>query len=117
MNDITAYRLLFVEKNSIKAFDLKTATEADAKVNTNVTIKPDGKDISALIEIPAKDAFGKDIKDNTEYAVYVLSVLSKDKKIASSAPSATPLSEASKTLVLVKTLVEGRIPTFSNIKS
>ncbi|OIA99308.1 copper amine oxidase [Paenibacillus sp. LC231] len=99
---ITAYRLLFVEKNSIKAFDLKTATEADAKVNTNVTIKPDGKDISALIEIPAKDAFGKDIKDNTEYAVYVLSVLSKDKKIASSAPSATPLSEASKTLVLVK---------------
>ena len=114
---ITAYRLLFVEKNSIKAFDLKTATEADAKVNTNVTIKPDGKDISALIEIPAKDAFGKDIKDNTEYAVYVLSVLSKDKKIASSAPSATPLSEASKTLVLVKTLVEGRIPTFSNIKS
>lgn len=99
---ITAYRLLFVEKNSIKAFDLKTAMEADAKVNTNVTIKPDGKDISALIEIPAKDAFGKDIKDNTEYAVYVLSVLSKDKKIASSAPSATPLSEASKTLVLVK---------------
>ncbi len=100
--NITAYRLLFVEKNSIKAFDLKTATEADAKVNTNVTIKPDGKDISTLIDIPAKDAFGKDIQDNTEYAVYVLSVLSKDKKIASSAQSATPLSEASKTLVLIK---------------
>lgn len=100
--NITAYRLLFVEKNSIKAFDLKTATEADAKVNTNVTIKPDGKDISTLIDIPAKDAFGKDIQDNTEYAVYVLSVLSKDKKIASSAQSVTPLSEASKTLVLIK---------------
>ncbi|MGE7825939.1 stalk domain-containing protein [Paenibacillus sp. NPDC093718] len=99
---ITAYRLLFVEKDNIKTFNLKAATDAAAKEDKNATIKPDGKDISALIEIPAKDAFGKDIKDNTEYAVYVLSVLSKDKKIASSAPSATPLSEASKTLVLVK---------------
>lgn len=99
---ITAYRLLFVEKDNIKTFNLKAATDAAAKEDKNATIKPDGKDISALIDIPAKDAFGKDIKDNTEYTVYVLSVLSKDKKIASSAPSATPLSEASKTLVLIK---------------
>lgn len=99
---ITAYRLLFVEKDNIKSFDLKAAAAAAAKEDKNTTIKPDGKDISALIEIPAKDAFGKDIKDNAEYAVYVLSVLSKDKKIASSATSATPLSEASKTLVLIK---------------
>lgn len=99
---ITAYRLLFVEKDNIKSFDLKTAAAAAAKEDKNATIKPDGKDISTLIEIPAKDAFGKDIKDNTEYAVYVLSVLSKDKKIASSATSATPLSEASKALVLIK---------------
>lgn len=99
---IAAYRLLFVEKDNIKSFDLKAAAAAAAKEDKNATIKPDGKDISALIEIPAKDAFGKDIKDNTEYAVYVLSVLSKDKKIASSTPSATPLSEASKALVLIK---------------
>ncbi|MGG4103745.1 copper amine oxidase N-terminal domain-containing protein [Paenibacillus lautus] len=99
---ITAYRLLFVEKDNIKNFDLKAATAAAAKEDKNATIKPDGKDISTLIDIPAKDAFGKDIQDNTEYAVYVLSVLSKDKKIASSAQSVTPLSEASKTLVLIK---------------
>lgn len=100
--NITAYRLLFVEKDNIKNFDLKAATAAAAKEDKNATIKPDGKDISTLIDIPAKDAFGKDIQDNTEYAVYVLSVLSKDKKIASSAQSVTPLSEASKTLVLIK---------------
>lgn len=99
---ITAYRLLFVEKDNIKTFNLKAAADAAAKEDKNATIKPDGKDISTLIDIPTKDAFGKDIKDNTDYAVYVLSVLSKDKKIASSAPSATPLSEASKTLVLIK---------------
>ncbi|MEC0203698.1 copper amine oxidase N-terminal domain-containing protein [Paenibacillus lautus] len=99
---ITAYRLLFVEEGNIKTFTLKAATDAAAKEDKNATIKPDGKDISTLIDIPSKDAFGKDIKDNTDYAVYVLSVLSKDKKIASSAQSATPLSEASKTLVLIK---------------
>lgn len=99
---ITAYRLLFVEKDNIKNFDLKAATAAAAKEDKNATINPDGKDISTLIDIPAKDAYGKDIKDNAEYAVYVLSVLGKDKKIASSAQSVTPLSEASKTLVLIK---------------
>ncbi|MBT2762890.1 copper amine oxidase N-terminal domain-containing protein [Paenibacillus sp. ISL-20] len=100
--NITAYRLLFVEKDNIKNFDLKAATAAAAKEDKNATINPDGKDISTLIDIPAKDAYGKDIKDNTEYAVYVLSVLGKDKKIASSAQSVAPLSEASKTLVLIK---------------
>lgn len=99
---ITAYRLLFVEEGNIKTFTLKAATDAAAKEDKNATIKPDGKDVSTLIDIPAKDALGKDIKDNAKYAVYVLSVLSQDKKVASSAQSATPLSEASKTLVVLK---------------
>ncbi|EGG31899.1 copper amine oxidase N-terminal domain-containing protein [Paenibacillus sp. HGF5] len=99
---ITAYRLLFVEEDNIKTFTLKAATDAAAKEDKNATIKPDGKDVSTLIDIPAKDALGKDIKDNAKYAVYVLSVQSQDKKLASSAQSATPLSEASKTLVVLK---------------
>ncbi|WP_456289475.1 copper amine oxidase N-terminal domain-containing protein [Paenibacillus sp. AK002] len=99
---ITAYRLLFVEEDNIKTFNLKAATDAAAKEDKNATIKPDGKDVSTLIDIPAKDALGKDIKDNAKYAVYVLSVQSQDKKLASSAQSATPLSEASKTLVVLK---------------
>lgn len=99
---ITAYRLLFVEEDNIKTFNLKAATDAAAKEDKNTTIKPDGKDVSTLIDIPAKDALGKDIKDNAKYAVYVLSVQSQDKKLASSAQSATPLSEASKTLVVLK---------------
>lgn len=99
---ITAYRLLFVEEDNIKTFTLKAATDAAAKEDKNATIKPDGKDVSTLIDIPAKDALGKDIKDNAKYAVYVLSVQSQDKKLASRAQSATPLSEASKTLVVLK---------------
>ncbi|MFK4165923.1 stalk domain-containing protein [Paenibacillus lautus] len=99
---ITAYRLLFVEEDNMKTFNLKAATDAAAKEDKNATIKPDGKDVSTLIDIPAKDALGKDIKDNAKYAVYVLSVQSQDKKLASSAQSATPLSEASKTLVVLK---------------
>lgn len=100
---ITSYRLLFVEKAAIKNFNLKTATEAAAKVDINATIKPDGKDISTIIDVPAKDAFGKDIKDNTEYVAYVLSVLSKDKRSDFKAHSASPLSEASKEITLNKT--------------
>ncbi|MBY0162837.1 copper amine oxidase N-terminal domain-containing protein [Cytobacillus firmus] len=99
---ITAYRLLFVEKNNMKTFNLKAATDAAAKEDKNATIKPDGKDVSTLIDIPAEDALGQNIKDNAEYAVYVLSVLAKDKKSVSSTQSATPLSEASKTLVVLK---------------
>lgn len=101
---ITSYRLLFVEKDAMKNFSLKTATEAAAKEDANATIKPDGKNISTVIDVPTKDAFGKDIKANTEYAVYVLSVRSKDKRSVSRTTSAAiPLSEASKPIILNKT--------------
>ncbi|VTR42634.1 Uncharacterised protein [Actinobacillus pleuropneumoniae] len=97
---ISGYRLLFVAKSDIKDFNLQKATEAAGKEDTKATIKPTNKDISALIDIPTKDASGNDIKADTEYAVYVFSLPTKDVKKATSAQSPTPLSEPSKTLVL-----------------
>ncbi|AWP29278.1 copper amine oxidase N-terminal domain-containing protein [Paenibacillus sp. Cedars] len=97
---IDAYRVLFVEKSQMKDFNLQKAAEAAGKEDTKATIKPTNKDISTLIDIPTKDVSGKDITADTEYAVYVYSVPTKDVKKASSAQSATPLSLPSKTLIL-----------------
>ena len=99
-SSIDDYRLLLVPKNKIKTFDLKQAIEAAKKEDRFVTFKPAGKDVSELIDILTKDAYGIEIEAGTEYAVYVLSVLTNDKARATSAQAASPLSEPSKTLVM-----------------
>lgn len=110
--NVEAYHILLVAKEDLKDFDLKKATEAGTQLDSELKIKPDGKDVAVQLKFAdkddtatdaiKKDALGKDIKKGTEYAVFVLSSAKKgNTKLSSTAVAANPLSKPSKSLVIV----------------
>lgn len=110
--NIDSYRVLLIAKEDLKDFDLKKANEVSGKIDDKLKIKPDGKDVAIQVKFASKDdpdqnaikkdALGKDIEKGTEYAVLILSA-AKDSKatLSSIAVSANPLSQPSKSLVIV----------------
>lgn len=90
---IDHYRVLFVPATD-KDFDQNRVKDVAALDATSIKIAKTGKDISTSIDFPSVDVSNQPIKDDTDYAVYVLSVLKTDTKAQA---DTTLLSKPSKT--------------------
>lgn len=53
--NVEAYHILLVAKEDLKDFDLKKATEAGTQLDSELKIKPDGKDVAVQLKFADKD--------------------------------------------------------------